>query len=81
MAALGKVGILAEIIGLKERAGALTSGGGEDGRIEIEEALTVEILAHRFHDTHTHAQDRPLTLHADPQVTVVEREVHAVILE
>ena len=27
------------------------------------------------------AQDRPLTLHADPQVTVIEREVHAVIFE
>ena len=50
--------------------------GREDRRIEIEKAMAIQVFAHRRHDLDTHFQDRPLALHADPQVTVVEREVH-----
>ena len=43
--------------------------------------LAVQILAHRGHDRRADLQDRPLTRHANPQVTMVECEVHAVVFE
>ncbi len=72
---------LVEVFGLEKGGGAFGGGGRENGRIHGDEAVVVQPLTRGGHDRGAHAQDRPLALHPNPQMAVVEREVHAVVFE
>ncbi len=82
MTGLREVGFaLVEVFGLEKGCCAFGGGGRQDGRVHGDEAVIVQPLTRGGHDRGAHAQDRPLALHPNPQVTVVEREVHAVVFE
>ncbi len=57
------------------------AAGSQNRRAHFGEAVGVEPFAGGSHHRRADAQNRPLTLHPQPQVTVVEREIHAVVFE
>src|SRR6266540_4969737 len=82
LSCLGEVGkALVEVGRLEESRCPFGSGRRKDRGVEIEKTMAIQIFAHRRHDLDAYTQYRPLTLHADPQMAVIEREVHSVILE
>ncbi len=80
MAGLGQIRLLAEVADLEQGAGALGGAGGDDGRVDIEEAVVVQKVDDGPLDRRPHAHDRPLPAAAQPQVAVVHQELDAVLL-
>src|SRR5262249_1796660 len=80
LAALREVRGLVEVADRKERGRTLAGGGSQDGRVEGEEAASVEVLATGADYLRAHAQDGVLPGGAQPEVAVIEQEGRAVLL-
>src|SRR5439155_20927478 len=62
LAALGQIGLFAEIIGFEQRRRPLAGVRGEDGRVDQEEPAVIEKTAADADDLVTDAQDRLLAV-------------------
>src|SRR6202041_2290975 len=81
LAALGEVGLVAEVVHGKEGAGAFAGGWREDRRIGEDEAVVVEEVAGGLDNFGADAQDGRLARRADPEMPVVHEEVGAMLFE
>ena len=80
LAGLREVGLVAEVVGLEQRRGALAGRRGEDRRVDQREVALVEEVADRLLDLAAHPQRRPLAARAQPEVAVLHQERGAVLL-
>src|SRR5690606_9191599 len=77
---LGEVCLLLEVVDLEQARAALTDRAGQDRRVDADEVALVEEVVDCLLDFAAYADDRPLLARAEPQVTMVEQEVDAVLL-
>jgi hypothetical protein len=71
---------VAEVVELKQRAGALARRRSQDGRIGADEAFGIEVLLCGPHDGGADAQDGRLARRAEPKMAMLHQEVGAVFL-
>src|SRR5208282_5474986 len=82
LAALREVGFLVvDVIDFKERAGAFAGGGCEYGSVGQRVALRIHECAGGADGSGADAEDGGLARGADPEVALIEEEIHAVLFE
>src|SRR5206468_2585271 len=77
---LGEVRVpLVEVLRLEQPA-SLADRGGEDRRVDPQEASLVEEVVDRLLDFVPHREDRALTIAPEPEMPVVQQKIDAVLL-
>ena len=71
---------LAEVVGLEERSRGFADRAGQNRRVDTHEITLVEEVVDRLLDLGAHPEPGPLHVRPQPQVTVVQQELDAVLL-
>src|SRR5438046_4627387 len=80
LAALGEIGGLVEVRHREEAGRALARVRREDGCVEGQETVAVEVLATGADDLGAYANDRLLAIRSEPEMAVIEEKGDAVLL-
>src|SRR5207249_9953756 len=80
LAALGEIGGLVEVRHREEAGRALARVRREDGCVEGQETVPVEVFATGADDLGAHAHDRLLAIRSEPEMAVIEEKGDAVLL-
>src|SRR5947208_6328475 len=80
LAALGEIGGFVEVRHREEAGRALARVRREDGCVEGQETVAVEVLATGADDLGAYAHDRLLAIRSEPEMAVIEEKGDAVLL-